>query len=457
LVEAARSKKKNPGELRFSGIQEFPFRRNPELVFSGVCLNRQEKNMGAKARGALGALTVIFLLGACPQEGGGDLPFIPPEIPAKAVTVAPFPAVKALCYIDVEQYNPLNAGDYILAANGAPFFDYVVFGAAQIRYSERRGPWVYLPPGLKYVLEHWVDYVKPLKLKGIQVLLGVTGGGENYSFGSLDDDAVHYFTGELMDILTHYGLDGFEFYDAGAASPEGNFYPDELNEAELAALKADFDRDGEIDVLGGLDLNDLTGDDIIDTEDLRAYAWYYGGDKMNNLMYYLRLELNKVSGNAVYPRTIIVREENFGRYFPLDVSGSSGGADFVTSPLQTDYFVNPYFDKFVSDSAQREPGGDPNYPLFGDNRYQYAPMAVDLGADLSSLPLASWCGYFKNGGNSDDPDAIVSGACDYGLLYFYDLRAASEKDNLASISLISESLFGSGVIRPSGGNYKKTW
>jgi hypothetical protein len=459
-----KSKKEDPGKQRVSGVQEFLSGRPrfTELSPGSVCLFQGKKflirkeKMRATLKAVLGAVLIVFLLGACPPEGGGNLPLMPPEIPAKMVTGGVSP-VKALCYIDTELYNPLNAGAYLLEANRAPFFDYVVLGAAQIRYNDNRGVWLSLPPSLRYVLERRETYVKSLKMKGIQVLLGVTGGEDNFSFGSLDDDNVHDFTGELMDVLKHYGLDGFEFYDANAGAA---VYPSDLP-ANL--------------------LGDWNNDEVVDQED-EDLAWYYGGDKMNNLMYRLRLELDKISSNGVYPKTIVVREENFGRYFPLDVSGSADIAVFVGTLGQTDYFVNPYFDRFVSDSAQRGP--DETEPLFAGFRNQYGPMAVNLGGGTPRVvpnldsgdadSIVSYRFFFKNGGNPGEAGANVSGECDYGILCFYNLKATSDaasEDYLVGsypnpntkytqagyISLISEFLFGSRVICPSGGNYKKTW
>jgi hypothetical protein len=322
---------------------------------------------------------------------------------------------------------------------------------------------------LSHVLENRKIYVKPLQVKGIRVLLSITGGGDRYSFGSLTTDEAHAFTGEVMGFLIHYGLDGVELNDENAGpSP---FYPDKLRAAGLLEdLDVDFDRDGDID----------------EDDDEKA-AWYHGGDMMCNLTYYLRLEYQK----EVYNRRVtIVREANFGRYFPSIVSGSADEPIFVGFASQSDYFVNPYSYRFVSDSAQQEPYS--NEPML--NRSKYAPFIVDLGGDPQSntdrvvptLDPASnpanpgdpgtpgsvndFSVWFKDGGVPGDP--YESGRCDYSLLYYHNLKAVSEaaaEDYLTTgaarytqaeyMSLTSQALFGDDVVLAPGahGDYVKDW
>jgi hypothetical protein len=420
-----------------------------------------------------GALLGILLLAACPTEGNGNLPYLVPAIPPKNVENPDesINSVRALCYVDTELYNPLNAGDYVLQSAGTLFFDYVVLGAAQIKFDKNRGPQLYLPPNLAHVLGNRKTYIKPLQMKGIKVLLGITGGGDNYSFGSLTTDEAHAFTEEIMGLLTHYGLDGIELNDENAGASGVPFYPDELRAAGLLEdVEIDFDHDGDID-----------------DDDDEAAAWYYGGDMMCNLTYYLRLEFEK----EINQKGLIIREVNFGRYFPSLVSGSMDEAAFQGSSRQINYVVNPYFYRFVSDSAQREPGSDD--PVFSRNKH--TPFIVDLGGDPASTAdrvvptlnppssppdpgdllnpgsIFDFNDWFINGGVPGDP--YESGRCDYGLLYYYNLKAVSEaaaEDYLAHptdgkitqaeyMSLTARTLFADNVVLAPGvhGDHLKDW
>jgi hypothetical protein len=393
--------------------------------------------MGTKLTAVFGAVLAVFLLSACLLEGGGDLPWVSPVIPGKGGIGS---RVKALCYIDVSKHNPLNAGDYTLSTTEVQFFDYVVLGAAQIKFSDY-DPRIYLPPDLEYVLKHRNTYIRPLQLKGIKVLLGITGGEDNYSFGSLSDDEVHVFVGQVIAAVEHYGLDGVEFNDENAGRPGEPFYPDELMAASLLG-----DKDGD-------------GDDN-DADDERA-AWRSGGDKMNNLMYYLRLELDK----SAYEKTIVVREKNFGACFPFDVTGSEGVAVFVGSLEQTNYFVNPDFGAFKGDGAQTEADGNP----WNGYRDQYAPFMVNLGGDLPDTVIPNLTNADPNSifsYNTRFSNGNGSGACDYGLLYYYNLRATSEVpagylnvtyDTQAKyLTITAQGLFQRMVVC-NGGDHLKDW
>jgi hypothetical protein len=417
-------------------------------------------------RAFAGGIFVILLLAACPIEG--DLPYLVPAIPSKNVEFnGDVSSIKALCYVDTERYHPLNAGDYVLQDGGGLFFDYVVLGAAQIRYSPERGPWLSIPPNLEHLLINRKTYIKPLQMKGVKILLGITGGGDRYSLGSLTTDEAHAFTEEIMGVLIHYGLDGVELNDENAGAPGEPFYPDELT---FEASDIDFDHDGDTD-----------------EDDARDAAWYHGGDMMCNLTYYLRLEYQKEIYNQ---KVTIVREANFGRYFPDTVSGSIYEPIFAASATQSDYFVNPYFYRFVTDSAQRESGYDD--PMFSSHRERYVPFIVNLGGDPQSdmdrvVPtlngpsnnpgdpanpgnIGDFTSWFKHGGAPGD--LYETGHCDYGLLYYYNLKAVSEaaaEDYLTDgpdrytqaeyMSLTARPLFGDDVVLAPGakGNYLKDW
>jgi hypothetical protein len=298
---------------------------------------------------------------------------------------------------------------------------------------------------------------------------------DNYSFGSLTTDEAHIFTEVIMGALRPFGLVGVELNDENAGLPP--FYPDELKDALI---------------LGDIDENGSPNE----AADAEA-AWYYGGDMMCNLTYFLRLELDKTEAGSIeeHEKIIIVRETNFGRYFPYDVSGSADDPTFVTSAQETDYFVNPYFYSFIPDSAQRDPGNS-SYPLFESYRNQYAPMIVDLGGlnpsdptekvvptvnasnpantgdELNPGSLFDFHAWFKNGGYPGY--AYTSDACDYGLLYYHNLKAVSEAetgDYLYSpvysrkltqaeyMTATALTLFKDRVVLAPGalGDYKKTW
>lgn len=187
---------------------------------------------------------LLGILGGCPSPQAGDLPFDPPDYVKMAVwpNGAPYP-LRAACYIDVEKYNPLNTLDYTLDnEERTPYFDYVILGPAQIKKGkDGKGAVLFCPPALRTVLDQRKTFIVPLQRRGIRVLLGISGGADDISFGSIEDlyfqplanYDVHFYQQNLADeinqFLTYYNLDGVEFCDTGAAKstdPVTYPYPD---------------------------------------------------------------------------------------------------------------------------------------------------------------------------------------------------------------------------------------
>jgi hypothetical protein len=374
---------------------------------------------------ALFYTTVLITVLACGNPAGADLPFSPPDIPGKTAAESGL-RVRALCYIDVDRYNPLNAGDYTLK-DGTLFFDYVVLGAARVRHDSR-GWYIDIPPSLAALLEKRNSITVPLQKKGIKVLLGITGGGDGISYESLTDDAVRYFSQIIKDVLDNYRLDGAEFYDKGAGKPGLPFYP---NEADYA------------------------------NADEREKAWLSGGDSMNNLIYRLRTRFDGDSN-----KIILLREENYGRRFPNNVSGSAEEATFSGTAQQINYFINPRFDAFEPESANND-----NAPFV--YHAQYAPLAVNLGGDSNTAavmpPIEDPLG---KGRDITGYSKRFAEAGDYGLLYYHNLKAVSEAarepylavpsspgvklTQAEYISITARAVFGQDVVC-QGGNHQRTW
>ena len=192
-----------------------------------------------------GLIVLLFALvafAACRPEGG----FIPDpsDTNFKRVTKPDGSryVMEIAVYIDAENVNPLNAGDYYLE-DGTPYFDYVILGAAQLKRPA--GTWraeLFIPPGLQHVLNNRQTLLEPLKQKGKRIILGITGGQDNVSFGTLirpedfanqelgDEEPLHAFAELVVDFLNMYQLDGVEFIDTNTvrapAHPDTYVYPD---------------------------------------------------------------------------------------------------------------------------------------------------------------------------------------------------------------------------------------
>lgn len=120
-------------------------------------------------------------------------------------------------YIETNDTNPLNAGDYF-DENGEPFFDIVELFASNIHketVNSQVRPTLYLNDKLTPVLENGgVDtYVRPLQELGIKVLLTVLGDWQGIGVANMNDTQAEQFATILAYAVEKYGLDGIGFDD----------------------------------------------------------------------------------------------------------------------------------------------------------------------------------------------------------------------------------------------------
>ena len=103
-------------------------------------------------------------------------------------------------YIETNDVNPLNAGDYMLD-DGTAFFDVAELLSANI-----------------HILNGGVDkYIRPLQDKGIKVLLTVFGDGwQNIGLTNMNSTQTTQFAEILAYVVEKYGLDGIGFIDEHA-------------------------------------------------------------------------------------------------------------------------------------------------------------------------------------------------------------------------------------------------
>ena len=133
-------------------------------------------------------------------------------------------------YVETNDVNPLNAGDYKLP-NGKPYADIVEFFASNIHKRTVNGvvePTLYLNDKMTNLLENGgnLTYVKPLQDMGIKVLLTVLGDWQNIGVTSMNDTQADQFATILAYAVQKYGLDGIGFdneYDGSPTTVSGSW------------------------------------------------------------------------------------------------------------------------------------------------------------------------------------------------------------------------------------------
>ncbi len=121
--------------------------------------------------------------------------------------------VKTICYIEVNNENILNAGEYTMENSKKPFFDIVNVFAANIRLNEEGKPYVHCNPQVTFVLENADKLIRPLQQKGIKVHLTILGDHTPAGMRSLGDEAAKDFAKELKSYVDIYVFDCISFDD----------------------------------------------------------------------------------------------------------------------------------------------------------------------------------------------------------------------------------------------------
>lgn len=122
--------------------------------------------------------------------------------------------VRSILYIEVNDENILNAGEYTMAGSGKPFFDVVNIFAANINYnSETKRAYINCNENVSHILKNADQYIRPLQAKGIKVVLTILGNHDEAGVSNLSPEAAADFAREIKSYMDVYGLDGIDFDD----------------------------------------------------------------------------------------------------------------------------------------------------------------------------------------------------------------------------------------------------
>lgn len=125
------------------------------------------------------------------------------------------------CFVEVNDENILNCGEYTMKDTKKPFFDIVSIFAANINVDGETGRvHVFCNDKIAYVLENADKIIRPLQAKGIKVNMTILGNHDEAGMGNLSQAAAADFAKELKAYMDIYGLDGVDFDD------EYTNYPD---------------------------------------------------------------------------------------------------------------------------------------------------------------------------------------------------------------------------------------
>ena len=127
--------------------------------------------------------------------------------------------VKIFSCMEVNDTNPLNNLRYTLKNSGKYMVDALIMFAGNINYDPVKAR-VYFNanPNVQHLLDNRMKYLKPLKDRGMKVIMGVMCNHDRACISNLNDESARLFAQELKAVCDAYDLDGI-FWDDEYCSP----------------------------------------------------------------------------------------------------------------------------------------------------------------------------------------------------------------------------------------------
>jgi hypothetical protein len=121
---------------------------------------------------------------------------------------------KGVCYVEVNNNDILNVGNYTLST-GEQLFDIGIIFAANINYNTTtQKAELFFNPQVTTVLNNKATKIQPLQAKSIKVLLSILGNHQGAGITNFPtQQAAQDFAQLLANAVTTYGLDGIDFDD----------------------------------------------------------------------------------------------------------------------------------------------------------------------------------------------------------------------------------------------------
>lgn len=120
--------------------------------------------------------------------------------------------LKMIAYIETNDWNPVNMGQFILKDSKQPVFDMVVFFAPNMNYdSQKQKRYIFFNQELQPIVQHPEIYIKPLTDRGIKVIFEILPNhqGVGYSNFQSYEDALE-FAKEAKMWTDKLGIDGWD-------------------------------------------------------------------------------------------------------------------------------------------------------------------------------------------------------------------------------------------------------
>lgn len=127
---------------------------------------------------------------------------------------------KVVVFFEVNNTNPLNALQFE-TEDGHLLIDYLVLFAYNINYDAEAGRvYCFANPQCQYILDHYDEIIKPLRERGIKVIISILGNHDMAGSAQLSDMGARAFAKEMAALVYGYGFDGVNYDDEYSSSPD---------------------------------------------------------------------------------------------------------------------------------------------------------------------------------------------------------------------------------------------
>lgn len=127
---------------------------------------------------------------------------------------------QVIAFIEVNNTNPLNALQFE-TVDGDLLIDYLVLFAYNINYDAEAGRvYCFANPQCQYILDHYDEIIKPLRDRGMKVIISVLGNHDMAGLAQLSDAGARAFAQEMAALVYGYGFDGVNYDDEYSTSPD---------------------------------------------------------------------------------------------------------------------------------------------------------------------------------------------------------------------------------------------
>ncbi len=126
--------------------------------------------------------------------------------------------IQIISCMEVNDANPLTNMSFTLKNSGKQVIDQVIMFSSNINYSEETGRvYIFHNENVQHILDNSEKYIKPLRDRGIKVLMSVLGNHDRSGVANLSEETAKYVAQEVKATCDAYGLDGIFFDDEYSA------------------------------------------------------------------------------------------------------------------------------------------------------------------------------------------------------------------------------------------------